>query len=224
MKNKLKILYEDNHIIVVIKDENVLSQKDNTNDPDLLSELKVYIKEKYHKPGNVYLGLVHRLDRPTGGIMVFARTSKAAARLSKQIRDKKMEKRYLALVEGSLEDKQGTFLDYLIKGGNNSYIVNNTVRGAQEAILSYQVLKEIDKLSLVEVFLKTGRHHQIRVQFKAHGHPLYGDKRYGNALKGDLHLYAYYLSFEHPVTKKQCTFINYPKGRLWDKFLKDKGE
>ena len=129
MKNNLNILYEDNHLIVVVKPYNVLSQSDNTKDIDMLTIIKKYIKEKYNKPGNVYLGLVHRLDRPTGGIMVFAKTSKAAARLSKQIKDNKFTKKYLAVVHGILEKKENTLVNYLKKDENNNSLITNEKDG-----------------------------------------------------------------------------------------------
>ena len=216
MKNKLNVLYEDNHVIVVEKPFNILSQADNTNDLDMLSIVKAYIKEKYNKPGDVYLGLVHRLDRPTGGIMVFARTSKAASRLSDSIRNGKMTKKYLAIVNGYLEEKEGILEDYLLKLENNDTIVDKRGKYAK---LSYKVLKEIDNLSLVDITLDTGRHHQIRVQFASREYPLYGDQRYGKMDKKQLALYAYYLSFPHPTKDEVLEFRLMPNGNIWDKFL-----
>ena len=179
----MKVFYEDNHIIVVEKPNNVPSQQDKTGDDDMLSIVKKYIKEKYNKPGDVYLGLVHRLDRPTGGIMVFARTSKAASRLSEQIRNKKIEKKYLATVDGKLENTEGTFRDFLIKDERNnmSKVTSKDKRNAKEAILDYKLINYNEKtnLSIVSVNLQTGRHHQIRVQFSSRGHSLYGDQKYG---------------------------------------------
>ena len=212
----MKVIYEDNHIIVVEKPVNVPSQSDKTGDEDLLTLTKNYIKEKYNKPGDVYLGLVHRLDRPTGGIMVFARTSKAASRLSEEIRNKKIVKKYLCIVDGKLEEKNGTYKDYLYKNEakNMSRIAKKNEKNAKEAILDYKVLayNEETNLSLVEVLLHTGRHHQIRVQFASRGHSLYGDQKYGTRGKGkQLCLWAYYLSFVHPVTKKQMEFKLYPE-------------
>lgn len=216
MKNKLNILYEDNHIIVVIKPVNVLSQSDNTKDLDMLTMIKNYLKEKYNKPGNVYLGLVHRLDRPTGGIMVFAKTSKAASRLSKQIKENKFNKEYLAVVK-DLKDKKGTLTDYLIKDKNNNSSVTTKEKG-KYAHLSYETLKQIDNLSLIKINLTTGRHHQIRVQFKERGFPLYGDQRYGIRDNKRLALFAYKLSFLHPVTKEKMEFIKYPTYGIFLKF------
>ena len=164
----LKVIYEDNHIIVVEKTPNIPSQADKTGDIDMLTIVKDYIKEKYNKPGNVYLGLVHRLDRPVGGIMVFAKTSKAASRLSNQVREKVFKKKYLAVVDGKIEKQKGTLEDYLYKDERNniSKVVNEDKKNAKSAKLDYEVLKynEVKNLSLVEINLHTGRHHQIRVQ------------------------------------------------------------
>ena len=207
--NNLNILYEDNHLIVVIKPINILSQSDITNKIDMLTLLKNYIKVKYNKPGNVYLGLVHRLDKPTGGIMVFARTSKAAARLSKQIQEKKFQKCYLAVVHGNLP-KKGTYKDYLKKIETKSYIT--TKEEGKYAELDFIKLNynKIQDLSLVKINLKTGRNHQIRVQFANQGYTLYGDSKYGYDLNKNLGLYAYKLVFFHPITNETLTFINYP--------------
>ncbi|MBQ8892577.1 MAG: RluA family pseudouridine synthase [Bacilli bacterium] len=215
--NNLKILYEDNHLIVVIKPINVLSQSDITNIPDMLTILKKYIKEKYNKPGNVYLGLVHRLDRPTGGIMVFARTSKAAARLSKQIQNKEFKKSYLAIIHGNIQDKD-TYTDYLEKIDTKSYIT--TKEKGKYAELSFEKLdyKKDENLSLVKVNLKTGRNHQIRLQFASRGYPLYGDNKYGNDKDKNLGLYAYKLEFNHPTTKEKLTFEDFPKHDPFNKF------
>ena len=219
MKNKLNILYEDNHIIVVEKPFNILSQSDDTKDIDMLTIIKEYIKEKYNKPGNVYLGLVHRLDRPTGGLMVFAKTSKAASRLSKQIKDNKMIKKYLAIVIGTLKEKQKTLEDYIEKTNDNSSIITTKEKG-KYAKLNYVILKEKNNLSLVEIILDTGRHHQIRIQFKNINHPLYGDQRYGEQNKEQLALYAHYLEFTHPVTKERLKFSLLPKKvGIWKEFI-----
>jgi len=216
--NKLNILYEDNHIIVVEKPINVLSQGDNTNDLDMLTLIKDYLKEKYHKPGNVYLGLVHRLDRVVGGVMVFAKTSKAASRLSNEIRLNNVKKTYLAIVKGKIKECD-TLVDYLLKQDDFSTIVTTKDKG-KYAELSYKLLeynKEKD-LSLVEVALKTGRHHQIRVQFASRNYPLVGDKRYGNDNIKEIGLYAYKLSFIHPVKKELMEFSNIPKTSLFNEF------
>ena len=212
----LKIIYEDNHIIVVEKPVNIPSQGDKTGDEDMLTIIKAYLKEKYNKPGDVYLGLIHRLDRPTGGVMVFAKTSKAAARLSEQVRNKEFEKKYLCIVDGKLEKEKGTFKDYLLKieKTNTSKISDSKNRNAKEAILDYEVLKynEEINLSVVKVLLHTGRHHQIRVQFSSRGHSLYGDQKYGTRGRGkQLALWAFSLSFNHPTTKERLTFEDYPE-------------
>ncbi len=215
--NKINILYEDNHLLVAIKPINILSQSDITNDLDMLTLLKEYIKEKYQKPGNVYLGLVHRLDRPTGGVMVFARTSKAAARLSKQIQNKEFKKSYLAVIHGNIEN-QNTYTDYLEKRETKSYISNK--EKGKYAVLNFLKLdyNEKENLSLVKINLQTGRNHQIRVQFSSRKHALYGDSKYGNDTNKNLGLYAYKLEFNHPVTKEKLTFINYPDYSPFNKF------
>ena len=217
--NKLNILYEDNHIIVVIKPINILSQADSTNDLDMLTLLKSYIKEKYHKPGNVYLGLVHRLDKPTSGIMVFARTSNAARRLSEQIKNHQFKKSYLAVIKGNIENNN-TFTDYLEKIETKSYI--STKEKGKYAELSFTKLdyNEKEKLSLVKIDLLTGRNHQIRLQFSSRGYPLYGDNKYGKDLNKNLGLYAYKLEFSHPTTKENLVFINYPDYNPFTKFKK----
>lgn len=210
--NKLEVLYEDNHIIVVVKPNNVLSQSDNTNDLDMLTIVKDYLKEKYNKPGNVYLGLVHRLDRPVGGIMVFAKTSKAASRLSEQVRNGNFKKKYMAIVhdDGTLKDDD-TFIDYIAKtNDNSSKIVNANIGKYSE--LHYHIIEKNKqkKLTIVDIELKTGRHHQIRVQFASRSHPLFGDQRYGKEDKKQIALWAYYLEFYHPVTKEKLIFVNKP--------------
>lgn len=212
----LNVLYEDNHIIVVEKPVNIPSQADKTGDEDMLTIVKRYLKEKYNKPGEVYLGLVHRLDRPTGGVMVFARTSKAASRLSEQVREKKMKKGYLAIVDGKMEKEKDTWSDFLLKNEkkNTSRVVDKNTKNAKEAILDYEVLKynEEINMSVVKVNLHTGRHHQIRVQFASRNHSLSGDQKYGTRGRGkQLALWAYSLSFEHPVKKELMEFEVYPE-------------
>lgn len=219
MKNKLEILYEDNHVIVVFKPSNILSQADITNDKDLLTMVKEYIKEKYHKLGNVYVGLVHRLDRPVQGIMVFAKTSKAASRLSKQVQNHDFEKQYLAIINGIISEKEGEFSDYLLKLDNGNTVVSDSIHG-KESILKYKVINEKDNYSLVEIKLITGRHHQIRVQFSSRGYPLVGDNRYGKSDFKEICLCSYYLSFLHPVTKEKLEFYRYPdKNDNWNLFF-----
>ena len=222
--NKLNVLYEDNHIIVVEKPVNVLSQKDITGDVDLLTMVKSYIKEKYQKKGEVYCGLVHRLDRPVGGIMVFARTSKAAGRLGKEMSNS-FETIYLAVVDGIIKQDEGILVDYLKKLDNGSSIVTTEEFG-KRCELFYRVIERNVKRheTLVEVSLKTGRHHQIRVQFSHFGHPLCGDQRYFKQDKTPIALYAYKLSFIHPVRKEKMCFTLFPKEKkYWTDFTMSNG-
>ena len=184
---KLDILYEDNHIIVVFKPAGVLSQADKSGDVDMLTIIKSYLKEKYNKPGNVYLGLVHRLDRPVSGIMVFAKTSKAASRLSEEIRNNKMHKKYLAIIHGYLDVKEGTLVNRIEKLDNKKVLID-TPKG-KEAVLNYKVIKEKNNLSLVDINLVTGRYHQIRLQFASINHPLYGDYLYNKKVLQGHELY-----------------------------------
>lgn len=218
--NKLRVLYEDNHVIVVVKEKNVLSQADNTHDIDMLTIIKKYLKEKYNKPGNVYLGLVHRLDRPVSGIVVFAKTSKAASRLSDQVRKKEIKKTYMAVVKGIIKKNEDTFVDYLLKLDNGNTIVTTKEKG-KESVLTYKVLKRNYEKNetLVSIDLKTGRHHQIRVQFASRGYPLCGDQRYGKSDKTQIALCAYKLEFIHPTTKQLMKFeIEKPLDTYWTDF------
>lgn len=204
-----EVIYEDNHILVVIKPQNLPTQADISGDEDLLTKLKSYIKQKYNKEGNVFLGLVHRLDRPTGGVMVFARTSKAAERLSEQIRNGEVDKTYFAVLEGTPKNKRYRLINYLKKDEKNNIvkIAPQYEDGAKEAILDYQVLETKGGRSLVKVDLETGRSHQIRVQMAGIGCPVVGDQKYGkDAKKCNLALWAAILRFTHPVTKKIMTF------------------
>ncbi len=206
----LEVLYEDNHVIVCYKPAGVLSQADNTGDIDMLTLVKDYLKKRYNKEGNVFVGLVHRLDRMTSGVMVFGKTSKGAMRLSNDIASGNFFKEYLAVCEGNIEDyDETTLVDYLEKDekNNKSFISKN----GKEAILTYRVITNKNNKSLVRVKLKTGRHHQIRVQMSNIGHPLYGDIKYGSPHKDNLALQAYKLSFYQPVTRELLTFqkINY---------------
>lgn len=215
MKN-LNVIYEDNHIIVVEKPVNIPSQGDKTGDLDMLTLIKQYIKEKYNKPGDVYLGLVHRLDRPVGGVMVFAKTSKAAARLSEQVRVKDFKKKYLVVVNGKIEKEKGILEDYLLKNekANMSKVVKEGTKNSKLASLEYEVLKynsEID-LSVLKIDLHTGRHHQIRVQLSSRNHSIYGDQKYGGRGHGkQIALWAYELSILHPITKERITFKVLPQ-------------
>ena len=205
----MQILYEDNHIIVEIKECNIPVQEDNSKDLDMLTMIKQYIKEKYNKPGNVYLGLVHRLDRPVGGVMVFAKTSKAASRLSEQIRNKSIEKRYIALTHNHTKEHE-ILKDKLLK--NEKTNTSKIDEKGKYAILEYNLIEYRNNMSLIDINLLTGRHHQIRVQLSHHGYPIYGDQRYGIDKEGiQIHLWAYKLKFKHPVKDEIMEFTYYPK-------------
>ena len=212
--NDLTILYEDNHIIVVLKPQGIPSCGDESGDDSILEAVRRYVKVTYNKPGNVYIGLVHRLDRPTGGVMVFAKTSKAAARLAEQMRSGDFEKQYLTVLVGVPKEKRATLVNYLKKNQVNNmvYICPQTTDGAKLASLDYEVLEEKGGCSFVRVKLHTGRTHQIRVQMSGIGAPVYGDMRYGgeSAKKGGLALWAYSLSFTHPITKERLRFMAEP--------------
>ena len=206
----MKVLYEDNHLLIVEKPVNVPMQEDESKDEDLLSMAKKYIKEKYSKPGAVYLGLLHRLDRPVGGVCVFARTSKAAARITKQIQDHDFKKEYLAVVEDNNLAQSGHYEDHLLKNSRTN-TVSVDPKG-KLAILDYEVISRRDNLALVRVKLKTGRSHQIRVQFSSRNHPLWGDQRYNRkAIAGQqIALWSTMISFYHPVTKELMSFSSIP--------------
>jgi len=225
---RVKILYEDNHLLVVEKPENMLSQSDDTGDPDMLTILKEDIKKRYNKPGNVYLGLVHRLDRPVGGVMVFAKTSKAAARLSDQIRKRDFKKTYLAVVHGTPVSKYAVLEHYLVKDSslNTVRVVPSTNDESKKAVLEYEVLESTDGLSFVRINLHTGRPHQIRVQFSAVGHPLYGDQKYGatvNKPGQQIALWSASITCEHPTLKEEMTFTSLPPDAYpWNLFERDK--
>lgn len=201
----INVIYEDNHLLVVEKPINIPTQEDNTKDKDLLTILKKYIKEKYNKPGNVYLGLVHRLDRPVGGIMVFARTSKAASRLSEQVRNKTFKKTYNAVVIGDIENT-GKLKDNLLKDEKRNIV--KVDKNGKEAILNFKKLNYKNNMSLVEINLETGRSHQIRVQMANHGYPLFGDQKYNKTAKvgEQIALFAKKIEFIHPTTNELLTF------------------
>ena len=224
----LVVLHEDNHVIVVLKPQNVPCCEDETKDTDLLTVVKEHIKIKENKPGNVYAGLVHRLDRVTGGVMVFAKSSKAASRLSQQMREGDFEKKYSAVVVGTPHEDRAILRHYVKKNPVNNmvYVCGKTVEGAKFAELEYEVVEEKAGLTLAEIKLHTGRTHQIRVQMAAQSHPVYGDMRYGgeNAVKGNLALYATTLSFTHPVSKERYTFkVEPPKDKNpWKLFNTEK--
>lgn len=212
---EIPILFEDNHVLVVTKPVNIPSQEDATGDPDMLTLLKEDLKIRYNKPGNVYLGLVHRLDRPVGGAMVFAKTSKAASRLSENVRNHSFRKRYVAVVHGQPPASSGRLIHYLRKDvrKNTVSVVRKQDEGAKEAILDYYVLGHRDGMSLISIELQTGRPHQIRVQMNAVGCPLVGDQKYGadvNKAGQQIALWSTELGFPHPVTKQELTFRSAP--------------
>lgn len=212
----LNVIYEDNHIIVVEKKVNIPSQGDKTGDEDMLSIIKKYLKEKYNKPGDVYLGLIHRLDRPVGGVMVFAKTSKAASRLSEQVRLKEFSKTYLVIVNGKLEKERDILEDYLLKNErkNMSRVVKEGTKNSKLAKLDYEVLtyNEETNLSVLKINLHTGRHHQIRVQLSSRNHSIYGDQKYGGRGHGkQIALWAYKLCINHPIKKERMEFKCIPK-------------
>ena len=213
-ENQLNILYEDNHIIVVMKPQMTACCPDESGDDNLFDSVKDYIKTTYNKPGNVYLGLVHRLDRPTGGVMVFAKTSKAAARLSEQMKSGGFEKKYFAVLCGVPSREKDTLRNYLRKNSVNNtvYVCTESEEGAKFASLAYEIKDKNSGLCLAEITLHTGRTHQIRVQTAAINCPVYGDMRYGGekAVKGKLALWAYSLRFTHPVTGEALRFIIEP--------------
>lgn len=217
---EIRVIFEDNHLLVVEKPINVPVCEDSSNDEDMLTMLKKYLKEKYKKPGNVYLGLVHRLDRPVGGVMVFAKTSKAASRLSNQVREHSLEKVYVAVVRGKVNDS-GEFVDYLWKDEKrNKSFVTDKEKG-KLARLRYKCLGYKDGFSLVEIYLETGRSHQIRVQFSSRGFPLVGDVKYSTyrEVGFNIALFAKKLSFYHPITKERISFsLELPKRYPFDLF------
>lgn len=220
----LTVLYEDNHLIVVLKPQNVACCPDESGDDNLFDCVKRYIKATYKKTGNVFLGLVHRLDRPTGGVMVFAKTSKAAARLSEQMKSGGFEKKYFAVLCGVPSRRKATLENYLRKNAVNNtvYVCTQSEEGAKFASLDYEIVGEKDGLSLAEIKLHTGRTHQIRVQMASVNCPVYGDMRYGGekAVKGKLALWAYSLRFSHPTTGERMRFIIEPPKEegVWKKF------
>lgn len=221
MKTKLKILYEDNHLIAVEKKAGILTQEATLNLPVLSTEVKKYIKEKYNKPGAVFLGLVHRLDVNVGGVICFAKTSKGASRVSKEIRERRFEKRYFVVVEGKIEtEEEVTLKDFLIKDEKHKKaIITNKAKG-KESILTFKKLAQINNLSLLEVNLITGRFHQIRAQLSNYGIPIYGDQKYGSVNESDIALYAYLIRFKHPVKDELLTITNLPNNDTFKPFLK----
>lgn len=226
-KSGIELLYEDNHILVVCKPPNMLTQGDRTGDRDMLTVLKEDLKLRHNKPGNVFLGLVHRLDRPVGGVMAFAKTSKAASRLSEQIRSRRFEKSYLAVVHGVPERTGNSLEHYLVKNEKTNFVsvVDPDLHrksDAKKAVLDYMVKASNGGISLVEIKLHTGRSHQIRVQMAAIGHPLYGDQKYGTGLNKpgmQLALWSSEIGFEHPTLRQLMSFkSNPPSTYPWSEF------
>jgi 23S rRNA pseudouridine1911/1915/1917 synthase len=211
---QLRVLYEDNHLLAVVKSPGIATQGAAAGEASLVSQAKEYLRRKYHKPGNVFLGVVSRLDSSTSGVVIFARTSKAAARLSEQFRQRRAQKTYWALVEGIVEPAAGEFIDYLAKDVAQQRMVVTTKQraGAQQAKLSYRVAKKLDEVSLVEVGLETGRKHQIRLQFASRKHAIVGDKKYGSKRKfpQGIALHCRRLVIEHPVKKTPLELVAPP--------------
>ena len=203
----MTVLYEDNHLIIINKSGSEIVQSDKTGDVSLEDSLKLWIKEKYHQPGNVFLGVAHRLDRPVSGVVVFARTSKALTRLNEMFRNGEVHKTYLAIVKNAPREPEGTLEQYLVRNEqqNKSYVYDRERPGAKKAILHYRLVGRSDRYCLLEVDLKTGRHHQIRCQLAAMGCPIKGDLKYGFPRSnpgGGISLHARKISFIHPVSKE----------------------
>ena len=221
-KDNLQVLFEDNHIIIVNKRSGDITQGDKTGDKPLSDVVKNYIKTKFNKPGNVYLGVVHRLDRPTSGVIIFARTSKALERLNKMLREKKINKTYWAIVKGCPKKEKDTLINFLKKNQkkNKSSVYQHEISGAKRAVLHYQVIQKLDNYTLLEIDLETGRHHQIRTQLSAIGFPIKGDLKYGfnrSNKDGSIHLHARKIEFIHPVSKEQISLIApTPNDVIWN--------
>ncbi len=221
-KNNLQVLFEDNHIIIVNKRAGDIVQGDKTGDKPLSDVVKEYIKDKYNKPGNVYLGTVHRLDRPTTGLVIFAKTSKVLPRLNKLFISKDIKKTYWAVVKNEPTKSQDTLTHWLKKNpkNNKSYTYSKEVNESKKAILHYKLIKKLDHYFLLEINLETGRHHQIRTQLATIGSPIKGDLKYGfdrNNKDASIHLHARNISFIHPV-KNEVININapLPKDPIWE--------
>lgn len=217
----MQVVYEDNHIIIVNKESGEIVQGDKTGDTPLSETVKAYIKEKYAKPGLVFLGVVHRLDRPVSGLVVFARTSKALTRLNDMFRNGEIHKTYWAIVQQSPEKNEGTLENWLVRNEkqNKSYVYNHEVANSKKAILNYKLIGQTEHYYVLEVNLLTGRHHQIRCQLAAMGCPIKGDLKYGakrNNPDGSISLLAHRIEFIHPVSKKQIVVESpLPKDNLW---------
>tara|TARA_B100000524_G_scaffold204236_1_gene106600 strand:+ start:2598 stop:3281 length:684 start_codon:yes stop_codon:yes gene_type:complete len=222
--NLNSILYEDNHLIAVNKKSSEIVQGDRTGDITMPDTVKAYLKEKYNKPGNVFCGVIHRLDRPTSGVILFARTSKGLERMNKQFRDKETNKIYWAILENKPPNSGGKLVNYLKKNEkqNKSYVTSKDTKGAKEAILSYRLLSSSERYHLVEVQLETGRHHQIRTQFSKIGCCVKGDLKYGAKRSnndGSICLHARKLDFNHPTTKEPISITApLPENTFWNLF------
>ncbi|MGC1391919.1 MAG: RNA pseudouridine synthase [Bacteroidales bacterium] len=220
-----EILYEDNHIIAVYKRSSDLAQGDKTGDIPLEVEIKKYLAEKYKKPGEVFLGVVHRLDRPVSGVMLFARTSKALSRLNEMFKTKQVKKTYLAIVKERPPEDEATIKHFLKKNEsqNKTYVYDNEVKGSKEGSMTYRLKGRSEKYYLIEVELHSGRHHQIRAQLAKIGCPIKGDLKYGFARSnedGSISLFARRLEFMHPVKKEPVTIIgHFPEGDIWSVFM-----
>ncbi len=220
-KESLQVLFEDNHIIIVNKRCGDITQGDKTGDAPLSDIIKEYIKEKYNKPGNVFLGTVHRLDRPTSGVVVYAKTSKALERLNKMFRDKKVTKTYWAIVKGHPIKNQDSLSNFLKKNPklNKSFVYKKEIPGSKKAVLHYHLVKKLQNYSLFEINLETGRHHQIRVQLSHINHPIKGDLKYGDRRSnedGGISLHARKIEFTHPVSKESIKIIApTPQNSIW---------
>ncbi|MCB0463262.1 MAG: RNA pseudouridine synthase [Flavobacteriaceae bacterium] len=221
-KSNLLVLYEDNHIIIVNKRAGDIVQGDKTGDQPLSEVVKDYIKDKYNKPGNVYLGVTHRLDRPTTGIVVFAKTSKVLPRLNKLFSDKKVNKTYWAVVKEKPENEKDTLIHWLKKNpkNNKSTAYNHEIKDSKKAILHYEVIQHLNNYVLLEIKLETGRHHQIRCQLASIGSPIKGDLKYGfdrSNKDASIHLHSRKIEFIHPVSKVQIKVVApTPKDPIWD--------
>lgn len=221
-KENLQVLFEDNHIIIVSKRAGDITQGDKTGDKPLSDVVKEYIKDKYNKPGLVFIGTVHRLDRPTSGIVIFARTSKALERLNKMLRDKVIHKTYWALVKNPPKKTSDTLINFLKKDTkkNKSFVYKKEIEGSKNAILHYNVIKKLENYFLVEIDLETGRHHQIRAQLSHIGSPIKGDLKYGfprSNKDGSISLHARKIRFTHPVSKEDIEITAAtPKNIIWD--------
>ena len=220
-KENLQVLFEDNHILIVNKRAGDITQGDKTGDKPLSEVVKEYVKDKYNKPGNVFIGTVHRLDRPTSGIVIFARTSKALERLNKMLRDKVIQKTYWAIVKNQPKVKTDTLTNFLKKDSkkNKSFVYKKEIEGSKKATLHFKVIQKLDNYSLLEVDLETGRHHQIRTQLSHIGSPIKGDLKYGfdrSNKDGSISLHARKINFVHPVTKEIITIIApTPNDPIW---------